>query len=100
MLRTESERYGPSDKHLLRCIGIVFNASLKFYRAKRGSGAKALDVSSFFRRRGLDVDFEKFWKSSANNRRGTFRRAWRSEEHTSELQSHSFISYAVFCLQK
>src|SRR5210317_1217742 len=24
----------------------------------------------------------------------------RSEEHTSELQSHSEISYAVFCLQK
>src|ERR1051326_1158864 len=23
--------------------------------------------------------------------------AGRSEEHTSELQSHSFISYAVFC---
>ena len=31
----------------------------------------------------------------------TFRgEAWRSEEHTSELQSHSFISYAVFCLKK
>ena len=27
-------------------------------------------------------------------------RAKRSEEHTSELQSHSFISYAVFCLKK
>src|ERR1051326_9363172 len=27
-------------------------------------------------------------------------RYWRSEEHTSELQSHSFISYAVFCLKK
>src|ERR1051326_3297513 len=28
--------------------------------------------------------------------------AWynRSEEYTSELQSHSFISYAVFCLKK
>ena len=26
--------------------------------------------------------------------------SWRSEEHTSELQSHSFISYAVFCLKK
>src|ERR1051326_1963132 len=26
--------------------------------------------------------------------------AIRSEEHTSELQSHSFISYAVFCLKK
>src|ERR1051326_9038605 len=25
--------------------------------------------------------------------------AYRSEEHTSELQSHSFISYAVFCLK-
>ena len=24
----------------------------------------------------------------------------RSEEHTSELQSHSRISYAVFCLKK
>ena len=28
------------------------------------------------------------------------RNAKRSEEHTSELQSHSFISYAVFCLKK
>src|SRR6186713_1595691 len=26
--------------------------------------------------------------------------AQRSEEHTSELQSHSGISYAVFCLKK
>src|SRR5881296_1727256 len=26
--------------------------------------------------------------------------AFRSEEHTSELQSHSNISYAVFCLKK
>src|ERR1051326_9311793 len=25
---------------------------------------------------------------------------YRLEEHTSELQSHSFISYAVFCLKK
>src|SRR5881409_4373112 len=28
------------------------------------------------------------------------RRGWRSEEHTSELQSQSHISYAVFCLKK
>ena len=26
--------------------------------------------------------------------------SWRSEEHTSELQSQSTISYAVFCLKK
>src|ERR1051326_5577177 len=33
---------------------------------------------------------------------GLFQKAGkdRSEEHTSELQSHSFISYAVFCLKK
>src|SRR3546814_10015125 len=28
------------------------------------------------------------------------RRYWRSEEHTSELQSLMRISYAVFCLKK
>src|SRR3546814_10495849 len=32
------------------------------------------------------------------DRRGT--RGWRSEEHTSELQSLMRISYAVFCLKK
>src|SRR3546814_4927315 len=29
-----------------------------------------------------------------------YRRGWRSEEHTSELQSLMRISYAVFCLKK
>src|SRR5881227_4445417 len=28
------------------------------------------------------------------------RPSWRSEEHTSELQSRTVISYAVFCLKK
>ena len=32
--------------------------------------------------------------------RGRLAEEQRSEEHTSELQSHSFISYAVFCLKK
>src|SRR5881394_3524711 len=31
---------------------------------------------------------------------GTQIAGWRSEEHTSELQSHHPISYAVFCLKK
>src|SRR6186713_3527152 len=34
------------------------------------------------------------WSTSAGSSSG------RSEEHTSELQSHSGISYAVFCLKK
>src|SRR5881275_3032371 len=32
--------------------------------------------------------------------RRSSRRTVRSEEHTSELQSHGTISYAVFCLKK
>src|SRR5210317_2517340 len=38
----------------------------------------------------------------ANHHHGGQRRrlGQRSEEHTSELQSHSEISYAVFCLKK
>src|SRR3546814_9732610 len=31
---------------------------------------------------------------------GNFLSGWRSEEHTSELQSLMRISYAVFCLKK
>ena len=30
----------------------------------------------------------------------TYTKKGRSEEHTSELQSHPVISYAVFCLKK
>src|SRR3546814_2996188 len=33
-------------------------------------------------------------------RQGAVDRMWRSEEHTSELQSLMRISYAVFCLKK
>ena len=44
---------------------------------------------------GEDVDLSL--KHLEDMRRSTL---LRSEEHTSELQSHSFISYAVFCLKK
>src|ERR1051326_8140112 len=46
---------------------------------------------------------QKPWKQKGTGRarQGSTRAPnWRSEEHTSELQSHSFISYAVFCLKK
>src|SRR5213080_5551949 len=38
--------------------------------------------------------------AAAGHRYPVERRGIRSEEHTSELQSHSGISYAVFCLKK
>src|SRR6184192_1918039 len=52
----------------------------------------ALPISSEQRRSGRDVRRTKQWT-------GPFC-SWRSEEHTSELQSPIDISYAVFCLKK
>src|ERR1051326_9307387 len=46
--------------------------------------------------RSLPRPRQKQWSLPGSNRRPPA----RSEEHTSELQSHSFISYAVFCLKK
>src|SRR3546814_8652392 len=43
-----------------------------------------------------DEEFQKAW-DSARQEAGA---AFRSEEHTSELQSLMRISYAVFCLKK
>lgn len=84
--RAQCERHGESDKLLVRCIEVAFNAALKFYRLRRGTGAKAIDVSSFFKRKGLDVEFQKFWNSSNNKRRGTFRRAWQRYERSFRQQ--------------
>src|SRR3546814_8928409 len=41
-----------------------------------------------------------FGRLSLGSRRTASRDAFRSEEHTSELQSLMRISYAVFCLKK
>ena len=48
-----------------------------------------LAVTFYHFKLGLDVVIEDYVYGKG-----------RSEEHTSELQSHSFISYAVFCLKK
>ena len=58
-------------------------------------------------RPALDGDFLPFapWRQAylaqaAHPIRIAVERQDRSEEHTSELQSHHCISYAVFCLKK
>jgi hypothetical protein len=58
---------------LSRAIDRVFRAALAFYRAKRGKGATALDVSTFFKRKKLDREFARYWTSSRNSHRGSFR---------------------------
>lgn len=60
---------------LLRAIDAVFAAALRFYRGKRGSGQKAIDVSTFFQRRNLHKEFGKHWRGSGNISRTAFNRA-------------------------
>ena len=69
-------RVWDSVQRLIPAVGIVFNAALHFYHTRRGKGAKAIDVSSFFKRKNLHLEFEKFWHGSINKRRGAFHRAW------------------------
>src|ERR1044071_10456122 len=69
------------------CLFFFFNdtATTEIYTL---SLHDALPISTYFFRSG-------------SCRRGWWRRSrWRSEEHTSELQSRVDISYAVFCLKK
>lgn len=61
---------------LLRAIGLVFAAAIRFYKTNRGSGPTALDVSTFFKRRNLDREFASYWRCSRNRARGTFAAAW------------------------
>lgn len=59
-----------------QALGTLLIATLRFYRASRGVGPKAIDVSTFFKRHGLDTEFQKFWRSQRNRSRAKFRREW------------------------
>lgn len=52
-------------------IDLAFDEVLKYYRANRGKGESALDVSQFFKnRKNHHEQFEQFWKSiTASNRK-------------------------------
>lgn len=71
---------------LLRAIAAVFKAALRFFRAKRGTGEMAIDVSSFFRRRNLHKEFARYWRGSRNDARGAFAVAWRNFERAFALE--------------
>jgi len=47
---------------------------------KRGSGQKAIDVSSFFKPHDLHKEFAKFWRGSGNKSRAKFQKAWSKFE--------------------
>ena len=47
----------------------TFSAASAFFNKNRGRGEESLDPSTFFKRRGLDDQFEKFWNSASNRSR-------------------------------
>src|SRR3546814_2175842 len=49
---------------------------------------------------GANVPIYLLHKPAGSTAAGDAKRGYRSEEHTSELQSLMRISYAVFCLKK
>jgi hypothetical protein len=70
---------------LLQVLHRVFAATLRFYRLNRGSGPKATDVSTFFKRRNLDKDFAQFWRGPHNPARKGFATAWARFARALEL---------------
>lgn len=74
LFRTESERglFEP----LSKAVNVAFKAASAYYRANRGVGAKQVDPSSFFKRNGHHVEFEKFWVRPANLHRASFAKAF------------------------
>src|SRR5881296_2682613 len=56
--------------------------------------------TTLFRSRSGWSDRRTETRCAASSRASCRWSPYRSEEHTSELQSHSNISYAVFCLKK
>src|SRR3546814_3881791 len=78
------------------------NLELKRFSASVASGGHSTPVVAGFGR-PASVTFWVAHSSAATVRSSasvTPCGAWRSEEHTSELQSLMRISYAVFCLKK
>lgn len=58
---------------LERVIELVFRSSLTFYRKNRGSGDDALAPSTFFKRKNVHVDFDRFWRGRNNKHRAKYR---------------------------
>jgi hypothetical protein len=83
--REISERNVAPVDHLSRALNHAFKGALAFYRKKRGKGARAQDVSSFFKRKGLHNEFAKFWKGAGNPARASFAKAWKQFEREFKL---------------
>src|SRR5213083_548987 len=83
------------DKHTTLVIKSLFFFFLMIPRPPRSTQQRTLfPYTTLFRSPAT-------WTSCPSSTKQTTKPvSWRSEEHTSELQSLAVISYAVFCLKK
>src|SRR3546814_2335081 len=80
--------------------GFIKGKHMKFYSQERV--ALFIDGANLYaaaRSLGFDIDYKRLL-DVFSSRCNLLRSLYRSEEHTSELQSLMRISYAVFCLKK
>jgi len=52
---------------------MVFRAAMAFFRANKNRGGKVHDESGFFKFRGLNRDFERFWARLPSARKKQFK---------------------------
>lgn len=78
--RLDAEREGAAFRTLVKLSHVVYREILRFYRRRRGKGAAAIDVSTFFQRAGLGGQFETHWRSSLNRSRQLFARTLKRFE--------------------
>jgi hypothetical protein len=79
--RTQRQRFRVESewrlfRTLSRSVDAVFRAASSYYRANRGSGAKQVDPSVFFKRSGHHQELEKFWRKTSNKHRAGFEKAF------------------------
>ncbi|HUD49747.1 MAG TPA: AIPR family protein [Candidatus Baltobacteraceae bacterium] len=72
-------------KYLAKTCNAVFRGVMAFYRSRRGTGDKAIDVSTFFQRRGRHQEFERFWRNAQPKHRAQLRTGW--DAFKDELQT-------------
>src|SRR3546814_10250791 len=80
---------------------IAFNGEIYNYVELREELASGWSFGSHSDTECILAGYARWGRDVVDHLRGMFSFAlWRSEEHTSELQSLMRISYAVFCLKK
>ena len=57
---------------LSKAVNAAFKGASAYYKTNRGSGARQIDPSSFFKHSGHHIEFKKFWEHRDNKRRPEF----------------------------